>query len=58
MARSRTEYVAPRGYRATMKLNRDGFAFYPEVTVRRESTALPEPEIEVMTDNRAYAELS
>ncbi len=41
-----------------MKLNRDGFAFYPEVTVRCESTALPEPEIEVMTDNRAYAELS
>jgi predicted dehydrogenase len=36
-----------RGHRATMKLNRDGFAVYPEGKVQRELTALPEPELAV-----------
>jgi predicted dehydrogenase len=33
-----------RGHRATMKLNRDGFAVYPEGKVARELTRWPEPE--------------
>jgi predicted dehydrogenase len=33
-----------RGSRAAMKLNRDGFAVYPEGLVRRELTHWPEPE--------------
>jgi predicted dehydrogenase len=33
-----------RGHRATMKLNRDGFAVYPEGKVQRELTHWPEPE--------------
>ena len=36
-----------RGHRGTMKLNRDGFAVYPEGKVQRELTHLPEPEISV-----------
>ena len=36
-----------RGHRATMKLNRDGFAVYPEGKVQRELTHLPEPETAV-----------
>jgi predicted dehydrogenase len=36
-----------RGHRATMKLNRDGFAVYPEGKVARELTNWPEPEIAV-----------
>jgi predicted dehydrogenase len=36
-----------RGHRATMKLNRDGFAVYPEGKVQRELTHMPEPEIAV-----------
>ena len=36
-----------RGHRATMKLNRDGFAVYPEGKVQRELTNWPEPEIAV-----------
>ena len=36
-----------RGHRAMMKLNRDGFAVYPEGKVQRELTHLPEPEIAV-----------
>jgi predicted dehydrogenase len=34
-----------RGHRATMKLNRDGYAVYPEGKVQRELTNLPEPEV-------------
>ena len=33
-----------RGHRASMKLNRDGFAVYPEGKVQREMTNWPEPE--------------
>lgn len=33
-----------RGHRATMKLNRDGFAIYPEGKIQRENTRWPEPE--------------
>jgi predicted dehydrogenase len=36
-----------RGHRATMKLNRDGFAVYPEGKVQRELTHWPEPELAV-----------
>ncbi len=36
-----------RGHRATMKLNRDGFAVYAEGKVQRELTNLPEPELAV-----------
>jgi predicted dehydrogenase len=36
-----------RGHRATLKLNRDGFAVYPEGKVQRELTNWPEPEIAV-----------
>jgi hypothetical protein len=36
-----------RGHRATMKLNRDGFAVYAEGKVQRELTNWPEPEIAV-----------
>jgi len=36
-----------RGHRATMKLNRDGFAVYAEGKVRRELTNWPEPEMAV-----------
>lgn len=36
-----------RGTRAMMKLNRDGFAVYPEGVVPAEITRLPEPEISV-----------
>lgn len=36
-----------RGHRATMKLNRDGFAIYPEGKVARELTHWPEPELAV-----------
>jgi predicted dehydrogenase len=36
-----------RGHRATMKLNRDGFAVYPEGKVQRELTHWPEPETAV-----------
>ncbi len=38
-----------RGHLASMKLNRDGFAVYPEGKVRRELTRLPEPEIAVQS---------
>jgi predicted dehydrogenase len=34
-----------RGHRAMMKLNRDGFAVYPEGQVTRELTRWPEPEL-------------
>ncbi len=34
-----------RGHRASMKLNRDGFAVYPEGKVQRELTNWPEPEV-------------
>ena len=33
-----------RGSRATLKINRDGYAVYPEGKVRRELTVWPEPE--------------
>jgi predicted dehydrogenase len=36
-----------RGHRATMKLNRDGFAVYEEGKVRRELTIWPPPELSV-----------
>jgi predicted dehydrogenase len=36
-----------RGHRATMRLNRDGFAVYPEGKVPRELTHWPEPEVAV-----------
>jgi predicted dehydrogenase len=36
-----------RGHRATMKLNRDGFAVYEEGKVRREITTWPPPELAV-----------
>jgi predicted dehydrogenase len=36
-----------RGTRAMMKLNRDGFAVYPEGVVPAEITRLPDPEISV-----------
>ena len=36
-----------RGHRATMRLNRDGFAVYPEGRVQRELTHWPEAEIAV-----------
>ena len=36
-----------RGHRATMKLNRDGFAVYAEGKVQRELTHMPEPELAV-----------
>ncbi len=36
-----------RGHRAMMKLNRDGFAVYPEGKVQRELANLPEPETAV-----------
>jgi predicted dehydrogenase len=36
-----------RGHRASMKLNRDGFAVYPEGKVQREMTNWPEPELAV-----------
>lgn len=36
-----------RGDKALMKLNRDGFAVYPEGIVRKELTAYPEPEIQM-----------
>ena len=36
-----------RGHRATMKLNRDGFAVYDEGKVRRELTRWPPPELAV-----------
>ena len=36
-----------RGHRASMKLNRDGFAVYPEGKVQRELTNWPEAEITV-----------
>ena len=39
--------IVIRGHRATMKLNRDGFAVYPEGKVRREVTTWPEPELAV-----------
>jgi predicted dehydrogenase len=39
-----------RGHRATMKLNRDGFAVYPEGKVARELTHMPEPELAVKSD--------
>jgi predicted dehydrogenase len=38
-----------RGHRATMKLNRDGFAIYPEGKVARELTRWPEPEVAVQS---------
>lgn len=38
-----------RGHRATMKLNRDGFAIYPEGKVQREQTRWPEPELAVQS---------
>ena len=34
-----------RGRRAMMKINRDGFAVYPEGIIAREKTQYPEPEI-------------
>lgn len=37
--------IAFRGSKAMMKLNRDGFAVYPEGVVRAEKTHYPEPEI-------------
>jgi predicted dehydrogenase len=36
-----------RGHRATMKLNRDGFAVYEEGKVRREITTWPPPQLAV-----------
>jgi predicted dehydrogenase len=36
-----------RGHRASMKLNRDGYAVYEEGKVRRELTAWPAPELAV-----------
>jgi predicted dehydrogenase len=39
--------IVIRGHRATMKLNRDGFAVYPEGKVPREQTRWPEPELAV-----------
>jgi len=36
-----------RGSRATLKINRDGFAVYPEGVVKRELTVWPEPETAV-----------
>jgi len=33
-----------RGSRATMKINRDGFAVYPEGVIKRELTSYPPPE--------------
>jgi predicted dehydrogenase len=36
-----------RGHRATMKLNRDGFAVYEEGKVRRELTVWPQAELQV-----------
>jgi predicted dehydrogenase len=39
-----------RGHRATMKLNRDGFAVYEEGKVRRELTAWPPPELTVQSE--------
>jgi len=39
--------IVIRGHRATMKLNRDGFAVYPEGKVQRELTHWPEPELAV-----------
>jgi predicted dehydrogenase len=39
--------IVLRGHRATMKLNRDGFAIYPEGKVQRELTRWPEPELAV-----------
>jgi hypothetical protein len=36
-----------RGSRAMMKINRDGFAVYPEGVIAAEKTNYPEPEIEM-----------
>jgi predicted dehydrogenase len=36
-----------RGSRAMMKINRDGFAVYPEGIIAAEKTSYPEPEIEM-----------
>ncbi len=41
--------IVVRGHRATMKLNRDGIAIYPEGKVQREMTRWPEPELAVQS---------
>ena len=38
-----------RGSKAMMKLNRDGFAVYPERVIPAEKTAYPEPELSMRT---------